>query len=415
MTKILFIVTQSEFGGAQRYIFDTSLYLANEGYEVLVAAGEKDGELSAKLKTQNSKPQLKTQNLKYLKRIPGPISVFLSIREIYKLLKKEKPDVLFLNSTTAGILGSIAGRLYKKSRVIYRIGGWAFRDPRPAWQNKIIIWLEKWTARFKDKIIVNCEIDRQLAIKYKIGTEGAALNKVKGPVEERDSSPSAQNDNSRLPEIVKIYNGVDVNKLQFLLKEKAREYLFSLLTSDVNIGCQHRMSPIVGTVANFYRTKGLKYLIEATHILNSGFKIIIIGEGRLRTKLESLIKKYNLENTVFLVGRIPNAYKYLKAFDVFVLPSLKEGFPWVILEAMAAEVPIVATKVGAVPEIIENTKEGLLVEVKNSPKLAEKIASVLGHPDKARQMASLARKKLEQQFTLQKMVEATKKVFNPRD
>lgn len=372
--KVLFIVTKSEVGGAQRYILDTSVSLAKQGYEILVGAGG-NGPLLKRVKSQA--PGAETFTLKRLKRTPGPISAFLGIWEIYNLLKKEKPDVLFLNSFVAGILGSIAGRFYKKSRVIYRIGGWSFRDPRPAWQNKIILWLEKWSARFKDKILVNCEIDCELALKYKIAPK---------------------------EKIQKIYNGLDPDKLEFLPKAIAREKLLSR---------SHLDSKIVGCVANFYKTKGLKYLIEAVHFTD--VKTVIIGDGPLRPELEKLIKKYNLEEQVILVGRIPDAYKYLKAFDAFALPSLKEGFPWIILETMAAEVPIVTTNVGAIPEIIEDGKEGILVEPKNSQKLAEKITYLLGHSEKSQEMTVLAKQKLVQQFTLQKMLEKTKEVLAQQD
>ena len=349
MRKILFIVTQSEFGGAQRYIFETSHGLDKTQYEVLVAAGHGDGELFKKLQDINTR----TVHLKKMKRAPWPWQVLLSVREIRKLLKKEKPDVLFLCSTTAGLLGSIA-RIFYKVKVVYRIGGWAFRDPRAFWKNWLILLAEKITSPLKDVVVVNSEVDRKLAIKYGV------VSKKK---------------------LVKIYNGIDVSSLDFLSREEARQKL------------SIKNTPVVGTVANFYKTKGLEYLIQSAKDVNADF--VIIGDGRSRTKLESLIKKYNLGNKVFIVGRIPNAYKYLKAFDVFVLPSLKEGFPWIILEAIAAEVPIVATKVGAIPEILE---QEFLVEPKNPGELAKKISWMLKHPTTTN---------LKQEFTSQKMIEKT--------
>ena len=243
--KVLFLVTQSEMGGAQRYIYEIVRGLKPEKYGFLVAAGEGDGELFnkiSKLKTQNTKLQVKTQNLKNLKRVPNPLSQIYAIAEIYDLLKKERPDVLFLCSTTAGLLGSIASFLYKHSsvehrtiRTIYRIGGWAFRDPRPWWQNLIIFWAEKITARFKDLIIVNSEYDWRIAVKKRI------------------ISPE---------KIIKIYNGIDPEQLNFLSREEARSCLMSTI--------KHGNSNIklIGCVANFYRTKGLEYLIESIYHLS---------------------------------------------------------------------------------------------------------------------------------------------------
>lgn len=366
--KILFIVTQSEFGGAQRYIFEVARSLDPERYKILVAAGSGDGELFQKLKNT----RVQSMFLKQMKRAPWQF--FLAIGEIYNLLRKERPDVLFLCSTTAGLLGSVAALLYRdRLSVIYRIGGWAFRDPRPWLLNQVIFFAEKLTARFKDIIVVNSEYDWRIAVRKKI------------------ISPE---------KIVKIYNGLDVDSLDFLPKEKARDAL------NLNgLGLR-----LVGCVANFYKTKGLEYLITAAKEIDAQF--VIIGEGRLRPKLKALIKRCNLENRVILAGRIPDACKYLKAFDVFVLPSLKEGFPWIVLEAMAAELPIVATNVGALPEAIEEGKEGFLVKPKDSNVLAEKIKWLLENPQEAKVLGIQAKVKLVKEFSLRRMVQETEKLIS---
>ena len=318
--------------------------------------------------------------LKQMKRTPWPWQITAAIWEIRNLLKKERPDILFLCSTTAGLLGSIANRIYRGPtslikgevgpRVIYRIGGWAFRDPRSRWKNWLILLAEKLTAPLKDLIIVNSEVDRQLALKYKIVPE---------------------------KKLIKIYNGIDVNSLNFLSREEAQEKLHRTVL------CNLRRTALVGTVANFYKTKGLEYFIEAFRYFDDGSSTaIIIGDGKERPKLEALIKKYDLKNKVILAGRIPDAYKYLKAFDVFVLPSLKEGFPWIILEAIAAEIPIVATSVGALPEILN---ENSLVTPGSAEALAKKIGWMLEHPTGSQ---------LKPEFTSQKMIEKTLAVLRRR-
>ena len=359
MKKILFIVTQSEMGGAQRYIYEVARLLDKNRHEVLVAAGEGDGGLFQKLRDIN----IETVSLKQLRRTPWPWQITSSLWEIRNLLRKERPDVLFLCSTTAGLLGSLASlNVRGRTSIIYRIGGWAFRDPRAFWKNWLILAAERLTAPFKDLIIVNSEIDRKLALKYKI-------------VPER--------------KLVKIYNGIDINSLNFLSRDEAQSKL------GLN---QSGKEKIIGTVANFYKTKGLEYLIEAAAQMmevTPSSVFVIIGDGRERPKLEELIKKYGLEKRVVLTGRIPDAYQYLKAFDVFVLPSLKEGFPWIILEALAAQIPIVATNVGALPEILN---EEFLAAPGNAEALAKKIGGMLKHPTET---------ELRPEFTSQKMLAET--------
>lgn len=387
-TKIIFIVTQSEFGGAQRYIFELISGLNPEKYEILVAAGQGDGELFKKL--QNL--PVKIFQLKHLKRNPNLLEAISSISEILGLLKKEKPNILFLCSTTTGILGSIAAKIYKftkpytlypKPYIIYRIGGWAFNDPRNWLLNQLILGIEKITASFKDKIIVNSEFDYQIAIKKRV----CAPDKI-----------------------VKIHNGIDSEKLSFLPKQQAREFL----TQHTKYNIQDTKY-IVGTVANFYRTKGINHLIETIGLLEAKYKplnakCIIIGDGKQRPELEKLIENLGLKSKVFLVGRIPDAYKYLKAFDIFILPSLKEGFPWIILEAMAAEIPIIATRVGALPEIIEHNKQGVLVEPKNPDKLTENIAELIKDPEMVQSFKIEAKEKLKK-FSSSEMIEQTEKLL----
>jgi len=382
--KILFLVTQSEFGGAQRFIYTLIRGMRNISaihHEVVVAAGP-EGDDENGLLSILEKEGINTMHLKYSRRSVNPFFDFLGLIEIYKLIKKEKPDILFLCSTKAGFLGSLAAKFNSKfkiqnAKLIYRIGGWTFNDPWPKWKKKIYFWFEKISAKWKDIIINNAESDRKQAIKSGI-------------------KPRER--------IITIYNGIDVNNLDFFAKQEAGIIL--------NI----QPSFIIGTIANLYPSKGLKYLVEAANLAkyklqNTEYKFVVIGEGRERKKLENLIKKYNLENNFFLVGAIPGAYKYLRAFDIFVLPSLKEGFPWVILEAMAAQVPIIATKVGAISEIIDDGKNGILVEPADFDGLAKAILRLAEDKSLQERLSMEARKTVEARFGLDKMVSEVEKLF----
>ena len=118
-----------------------------------------------------------------------------------------------------------------------------------------------------------------------------------------------------------------------------------------------------------------------------------------------------MENNVLLLGSIPDAYKYLKAFDLFVLSSVKEGQPWVILEAMVAPLPIVATNIAGIPEMIENEKSGLLVEPADSDALAAAIEKILTHPSLAHEMAQNAFAALKEKFNIAKMIQKNEELF----
>ena len=329
--KILFLVTQSEFGGAQRFIYTLTTNLKN--YDITVGAGP-EGDDKNGLLCALEKEGIEIKHIRYLRRLINPFFDILGLFEIKKLIKKEKPDILFLCSSKAGFLGGLAAK-NKVKKVIYRIGGWTFNDPWPKRKKKLYIWIEKISARWKDYIINNAESDRKQAIELGIKPK---------------------------KEILTIYNGI--GDLEFYSRDKARR----LLKLSFNRLSFNRL--IVGTIANDYLSKGLKYLRKAMENIDG--ELVIIGKGNMY---------------------IPDAHKYLKAFDVFVLPSVKEGFPWTILEAMKAEIPIVATGVGAIPEIIDEYIE---------PGNVEELIKAIKNPKKF---------KFNKKFSLEKMIKEIEKLL----
>src|SRR6185437_7035984 len=105
-----------------------------------------------------------------------------------------------------------------------------------------------------------------------------------------------------------------------------------------------------------------------------------IGDGEEKESLGSLIKEQGLEKNLFLAGYLEHASEYLKAFSAFVLPSIKEGLPYTILEAGQAGLPVIATPVGGIPEIVEDMRSGILVQAKNQRELAHAISFMIEHP-----------------------------------
>lgn len=335
--RILFVITQSEMGGAQRFVRDFVLRMNKAKFRALVAAGTNQG---PKVENDELWQELKEAGaeicpLKYLKREIDFWQDLKAIGELKKLIKQWQPQVLFLNSSKAGFLGALAARGFKRPKVIYRIGGWTFNDPWPDWKKNLWIKLEKISARWKDIIVVNNRHDYEQAQQLKIQPR---------------------------QKLALVYNGLDVYKQNFLPRAEARLKVFEKIARYA--GRIFQTETLIGTIANFYPAKGLIYLLKAAAAFKDvpSLAFVIIGEGEERFLLEQEIAREKLEKKVFLLGRLPEARRWLTAFDCLVLPSVKEGFPWVVLEAMAAKVPVVATRVGAVPEIIQDGQNGLLIE-----------------------------------------------------
>ncbi|HLC43890.1 MAG TPA: glycosyltransferase family 4 protein [Patescibacteria group bacterium] len=173
-------------------------------------------------------------------------------------------------------------------------------------------------------------------------------------------------------------------------------------------------APIIGTIGNLNLQKGQAYLIEAMPKVIKMFPLAtleIIGEGEERASLKSKVESLKLERHVTLLGRTENVEKYLQRWDVFVLPSIAETFGISILEAMSAGVPVVATKVGGIVDIIENKKNGLLVPREDPEALAKSTIEVLDHPAAT---AKLKRGGLERvkDFDWEKVIKEIEKVYS---
>ena len=205
-------------------------------------------------------------------------------------------------------------------------------------------------------------------------------------------------------EIKLIHNGLDVYKIDFLPKEEARLKLFEKASRQS--GRIFNAGIIVGTVANFYPTKGLEYLISAAEHFknNDDITFVVIGDGTERSHLEHLIADKGLDKKVLLLGQLPDAYRVIPAFDIFILSSVKEGFPWAVIEAMAAKVPVIATRVGATPEIIEDDKNGMLVEPGRPEQIAKKIQELVANEHLRQELGIQAHQTVLFKFSLDKMI-----------
>ena len=378
--RVLFIITLNEIGGAQRFISSLVNNLSPEKYDIIVAAG--DNSTGDFLKS--FKDPIRTHLIKNLKRNPNLFTDVKSIFEIRGLIKNTKPEVVFLNSSKAGFIGSLAARSFEVSKfqsfkVIYRIGGWTFNDPWPKWKKWLWIQLERVSSKWKDIIIVNNKNDFDQAEKLKIKPK---------------------------EKVVLVHNGLDAYKMEFLPKEEARLKLSEIISK--NSGQLPLAKNIIGTIANLYPTKGLQSLIAAAEKFkdNKEIAFVIIGDGPEKANYKLQIINYKLEDKVKLIGQIENASKYLTAFDVFVLPSVKEGFPWALIEAMSAKLPVIATNVGAIPEILEDGKNGLMVEPGKPDQIAEKINTILADDRLRLELGIQAHQTVLFKFSLDKMVKA---------
>ena len=173
----------------------------------------------------------------------------------------------------------------------------------------------------------------------------------------------------------------------------------------------------VGHVANFRAPKGHRYLIEAAAEVcrrEPRAKFLLVGEfgdGSIKSEVDSLIANYGLESRIIMLGFRSDVSRLLKVMDIFVLPSISEGHPLSVVEAMAAAKAVIVTNVGGLPEIVKSGETGFLVEPKDVVTLADKISMLLENPDLRRTVGQRAREFVSAKFSMATMIEQYEKLY----
>ncbi len=173
-------------------------------------------------------------------------------------------------------------------------------------------------------------------------------------------------------------------------------------------------SPAIGNVAALVPHKGQRYLIDAAHLVVQEVpdaRFVILGEGELREHLEKQVREHHLEKHVLLPGFRTDVLGCIKGFDLFVMSSVTEGLGTSLLDAMACARPVVATRAGGIPEIVEDGVNGLLVPVRDHHALADAIVRALKDTDLRQRMGDAGLARVSERFTVERMVSETADVY----
>lgn len=383
MKKILFLITKSNWGGAQKYVFDLATSLPKDQFEVKVALGG-SGILAMRLREKG----IHVIEINGLERDISFKNDLLALIDTFEIIRKEKPDILHLNSTKISVLGSVMGRILGIKKIIFTAHGWAFNEDR-SWLSKTIIKFLYWVTMISSHKI--------------IGVSQSALNQIKDwPIDKNKFSV--------------IKNGIHTP--DFLNEKESREKL-SHHTPAIFAEISKKPADTIwfGSVGELHPIKGHIYAMQAfANIIknrpNLNFVYLIIGDGDLRRFLIAEINRLGLESHVFLIGNLLDAAKYLKAFDYYIFPSLSEGLGYAVIEAGFANLPIVASNVGGIPEVIEPNIQGKLVPSLDPKAIEDAVYYYLDNPEVAKAHADAAYLRVSKEFSVENMVEKTLEIYN---
>ena len=375
-TKIMYAITKSNWGGAQRYVYDLATAISEDMFEVSVVAGG-EGALIRKLRHID----IPVIQMPGLERDISMIGEIIALVRLFRIFLRERPAIIHLNSSKIGGTGAIAARIAGvfsgvRPYIVFTAHGWAFEEERPPWQKKIILFLSRIASYFQDAIIIISKHDFDMALKYGIAEEKLS------------------------------YIPLGISNIDFMSPKEAEGRLSSIIGKKLE-------PPIIGTIAELTKNKGLPHLIQALFLLKQkrmAFSCVIIGSGEDEEAIQTMIAKNGLRDSVFLAGFIDDASSYLQCFDVFVLPSLKEGLPYVLLEAMEAGLPLIGTSVGGIPDIVHDGKNGLIVPPKNPSRLSHALEALISSKNIRRNFA-IESKKRRENFSFRAMLEKTLNLY----
>lgn len=372
--KVFLCITKSNWGGAQKYVADIARSAdAQEHLDVAVVVGRHEREGEDVFRRTLKEAGIRIIDLPYSGRALSLVNDIRTCIDLIRIFRVEQPDVVHLNSSKIAGLGAIAAWLTHVPRRIYTIHGLPFLEDRVWWVGILMRVATYCTCILVTRVITISQSEaRRIASWPLVGKR-----------------------------VVTIYNGIAEALL--LSRNEAR----GVLARTCDIDCTGKV--IIGSIAELTRNKGHAYLLLALSALKKEgvpFVFANFGGGELAEELNKRTQELGLTENVHWFGFVPDAYHYLRAFDIFVLPSVKEGLPFTLLEAGCANLPVVATDVGGVSEII-TSETGILVPAKNPRAITEALRVLIADTEKRDVFAAALNQHVTEHFSLTRMCEHT--------
>ncbi|MBI2683444.1 MAG: glycosyltransferase [Acidobacteriales bacterium] len=368
--KIFYLIDSLNVGGSETQAVQTAVRMAARGHRLVFGCLRLSGPLLS---------ELRGHGIETVEFSPGTSLFSLSAaRQIWRLsryLKRERFDVVHNHDLYSNLMGLCAARLAGVPVVVAvqrDLGDWWWYTPR---NRRVLRFLQRRA----------CVV---------IANSGAIKDQMVG-----EGFPDGN--------IVLQRNGVDVARFQGVKGDRA-----SLL-----VGCTQEHFVAI-TVANMHvASKGQQFLIEALASLRERhplLRVALVGDGPLRAGLEQTAARLGVSDRIFFLGQRGGIPGLLSCCDVGVLPSLSEGLPNSVLEYMAAGLPVIASSVGGIPEVIEPGKNGTLVPPGDVNALAQALTALVQDPAGAKRMGEAGRKRAREEFSFESLVVCLEALYSER-
>ena len=295
-------------------------------------------------------------------------------RTLRRIIKQVKPDIVYAHSSKAGAFARIAD-LGLNNKIIYNPHGWAFNMQQSAKKKEMYKWVEKISAHFCDKIVCISDAERESALREKI------------------CKPS---------KLQVIYNGIDLEEIE-KTTPMSRDQLG--IPDDAFV---------VGMVGRLSKQKAPDTFVKAAKLIKEKIHnafFLMVGDGELRDQIENLINQYDLGSSFLITGWVDNPTAYMKIMNVGMLLSRWEGFGLVLPEYMACGVPIVATNVDAIPNIIQDGINGMLVDKDDYHKAVDAVDRLFKQPDLTSSLVKNAKNIVKTKFDGKRVAQNSEQLY----
>jgi glycosyltransferase involved in cell wall biosynthesis len=367
------VVTRLVVRGVPRHVLALAAGLDPDRFQVEVVAGRGEpGEGS--LAQEAAAQSVRVEHLPTLRRAIGPVADLRALLALYRLMRARRYDLVHTHISKAGILGRAAARLAGVPAVVHTYHGQVSEVEATTATGVLFRMVERMAARVTHRIIAVSASTAEQCLRHRIGRP----------------------DQYRV-----IHNGIDLDRFGSWDGAPSPE------------ACGQGMA--IGFVGSLAVEKRVDVLIGAVALLQqaaSPVRLYIVGDGPLRHQLEAQALELGLGASVHFTGLVPDVRPWLAAFDVVVAPSASEGLPTVLLEAQAMGCPIVASRVGGIPEIVEDGVSGLLVEPEQPRVLSASLAAICGDSELRRRLGMAGRGQVARSFGLTTMLRRTEGVYD---
>ncbi len=375
--RVLHIITRMIIGGAQENTMYSAAMLDKSLFQVDVICGPQTGSEGSLIEETLARG-VNLTILPPLVREVHPINDLLALINLYFIIRRGNYHIVHTHSSKAGILGRLAAKMAGTPIILHTVHGWSFHDYMSVVKRNIYIFLERWTARYCQKIIVVTQADKEKGLKMKIGkAEQYHLIRSAIPLEEYQPN--------------------------HIWKATLRQELG--IPVDV---------PVIGTISRLSPQKNPLEWVKVAALISQQIPsahFIIVGDGPLHQAVNELLQSEGLLQKTTLTGLRRDVGKILNTMDVILLTSLWEGLPRVIPESMSAGIPIVAYAVDGIKEIIQHRVNGLLCEPHNLQQAALECVELINNPALRAKLIHAGKQTAAEQFDLKQMIQGLQQLY----